>query len=261
MNLYKWLEKNQKNRNINSSRDTLFYLENRHLLANIPLYKKFENTWDDFDIIRADIILHALLNKARLDEAITYAYKTSKIKTEDLKDYIFERMTDHPYLMMGKEKIYIPVFPKGINALYTNSFGRLLTSPYNTLLTEFSASCIDLFEVYNFALFTSMFTRLIKIYEDEHLLVMYHYDFRTLYFINDQGRLDAKLALFDKYVKKVNATHISRRAQPVVKAYLRDNRELLYEELIKNEFVSEKLINKIKTAEFKFRHKKETRNI
>lgn len=264
MDLYKTLERNQKNRKIIGSSDYIFFLEHRNLLLTFPKYRKFLTNGakiDDFEMIRANIIIQSLINKKRLDEAITFAYNDLNLKTENVQDYVLERMTDHPYLIYEGKKIFIPIFSLAINELYSRDFGKLLKAPYNTILDDYQSSTIDLFETYNFALYTSLFTKFIKIYQDKDILVVYHYDYQTLYFINDQGRLDAKLCLFDKYLKKINTTHISKRAQGLVKAYLSDNREVLYAELIKNEFISEKLINKIKTKEYRFHHRKETKNI
>ena len=38
--------------------------------------------------------------------------------------------------------------------------------------------------------------------EDIHTRAYYHYDFHAIYIINDQGRLDLKICLFDKHIKR-----------------------------------------------------------
>lgn len=262
MNLYETLVKNQANVIKHfESEDYLFYNENRYLLNNIPLYRFLNIPKNDFDVIRANIILRAILNKKDLDKAISFAYGSSTMKTDEARIYITERMVNHPYLLQNNNRIYIPIFSKAINVLYYKDFGKLLKSPYNKLLTDYAASCIDIFEAYNFSLYNSSFTKLVTIYQNKDILVAYHYDFKTLYFINNQGRLDAQIALFDKYMKKIVDNHIMERTKGVIEAYLNDDRETMYKELIKNNLISEKLIYKIKSKEYKFHHKKESKII
>ena len=60
----------------------------------------------------------------------------------------------------------------------------------------------------------------------------------TLYFINDQGRLDAKVVLFDKYIKKPKFTHMLERVAPVVEAYFNNDRNGLINALLDNNLIS-----------------------
>lgn len=252
MKLYKTLEKKQKNHRalLKNSEDVIFYNANKHLMASIPMYKPLLSPETELDIIRANIIIRAIQNKKKLEDMILYAFKESTLKTEEIKDYIHEQMTGLPYLKDGNKKIYVPIFSRSINEFYYEDFGKLLVRPYSSLFTDFSQSCIDLFEFYKFNLYDSLFTKLVTVYRDEKCLVMYHYDFRTIYFINDQGRLDAKIALFDKHIKHPKFAHISERIQPVVQAYLNGTRDDLYKALIDNELISKKLITSIRIKEW-----------
>lgn len=261
MKFYETLAKYQIKKGFHNSEEYLFFNQYRHLFSNIEQYRFLQNATKEFDVIRANIIIRSILNKKDLEAAITFSYGASRMNTEEAQTYIYEKMTNHPYILENNTKIFVPIFPKGINLLYYRDFGKLLKAPYSKLFTDYASSCIDIFETYNFALYSSLFTKFVTIHQDDDVLVVYHYDFRSLYFINSQGRLDAKIALFDRYLKKVVDNHIVQRTQGVVKAYLNDDREGVYQELIKNNLISSKLIYKIKHNEYKFHHKKESKLI
>ena len=256
MTLFDILEAKQRRNSYRKSDDYFYFEENRQILNNIEMYRFLNLPKNEFDVIRANIVIRALKNKALLDDAIDYAYHASMMKTSDAMNFIHERMTGLPYIQDGDIKIYIPIFSKAINLLYYQDFGRLMKAPYNLLFTEFESSCIDLFETYSFSLYDSMFTKFITVYKDEDVLVVYHYDFRSLYIINDQGRLDAKIALFDKYIRKPVTNHIMDRVKPVVKAYLDNDRDGLLRALGENSLISWRLINDIRRKDEKIARRK-----
>ncbi len=258
MTLFEILERKQKRINYRKSEDYFYFEENRQLLPNIEMYRFLFTPKNEFDVIRANIVIRALKNKAVLDDTIEYAYHGSMMNTSDAMNFIHERMTGLPYIQEGDNKIYIPIFSKAINTLYYQDYGRLLKAPYNLLFTEFASSCIDPFETYSFSLYDSMFTKLITVYRNDDILVAYHYDFHSLYIINDQGRLDAKIALFDRYIRKPVTNHIIDRIKPVIEAYLNDDRKAFLLALAENDLVSWKLINEIKKSDEK-KEKKQNR--
>lgn len=253
MQLYSTLEKYQKIKSYRHSDDYHFYLENRHLFANIDAYRFLLMPTNEFDVIRANIVIEAIKNKKILDEAIIYAFKESSLKTNEVSRFLEEKMAKLPYIQDGSNKIFVPIFSRATNQLYAKNFGKLMRAPYSRLLKDFSNSAIDLFDVYNFSLYNSMFTRFVPLYQDDKILVVYHYDFMSLYIINNEGRLDAKLALFDKYIRRPDFGHIIERLKAVVDAYLLDDREALYNALIDNKFISARLIHKIKHREYRFK--------
>ena len=259
MKLFDTLAKYQKNINLKKSEEYYFYINNRFLLSNIERYKYLLDIKNEFDIIRANIIIHAIKNKNVLDKTIIYAYEASNMKTEDVIDFVHEQMVGKPYLVDGDNKIYIPIFSRAINSLYYDQFGKLLKDPYNQLLDNFDSSCIDLFELYNFNLYNSLFTKLVTIYRDDHYLIAYHFDFHTIYIINDQGRLDSKIALFDKYLKRPNYSHIIERIKPAIEKYLQDDKRGMLEELRINKLISDKLIMKIKHRDIKIKTELESK--
>lgn len=255
MELYKTLAKYQRNRSYKHGDDYRLYKSYRYLYANIDIYSFLRNPKDEFDLIRANTIIRAILNKKEIEDAIIFAYRDSPFKNKEANQYVLEKLENLPYLMEGNLKVYVPIFPLSINSLYSQRFAKLLKAPFSRLLKDYSRSAIDSFDVYNFSLYDSLFTKLVPIYKEEKVMVMYHYDFHTLYFINNEGRLDAKLPLFDRYIKRPNYNHIIERLKDVTDSYLHDDKEALFEALMKNELISEKLIHKIKHNEYKFNKK------
>lgn len=259
MKLFETLERYQKHVHFHKSEDYFYFNENRTLLIPLEMYRFLNTPKNEFDVIRANIVIRSLLNKKVLDDAIEYAYRESMMKTNDAIAFIHERMTGLPYIQEGEMKIYVPIFSKAINLLYFQDYGKLLKAPYNLLFTEFDGSCIDLFETYSFSLFDSMFTKLITVYRDENILVAYHYDFRALYIINNQGRLDAKIALFDRYIRKPVTNHIVERVKPVIEAYVKDDKEAFLNALVENNLISHRLVNEIMKKDDKIKKAKAKR--
>lgn len=257
MNLFDTLAKYQKGVDFRKSEDFLFFSKNRHLFANIEMYKNLLPGTNEFEILRANIIIQSILNKKKIEEAILFAYKDSKMTTSGAQEYIQNTLKELPYVSAGNLKIYVPIFSRPVNACYSSQFGKLLKLPYSDLIQNYTDSCVDLFETYNFDLYNSLFTKLITIYRDKDVMFVYHFDFKTLYAINDQGRLDAKIALFDKYIKKPDTSHIIERLRPVVERYLEDDKEGFYRALMNNKLISEKLIYKIKHKDFRFKRRAE----
>ena len=84
-----------------------------------------------------------------------------------------------------------------------------------------------------------------KIDSYQNVIAFFHYDTLTVYIVNDQGRLDSKIVLFDRYMKKIVTTHMLERVRPVVKAYFENNQKEFMKSLEENGFISSKMLFKI----------------
>jgi hypothetical protein len=80
----------------------------------------------------------------------------------------------------------------------------------------------------------------------------YDFDAEAVYFVNLQGRLDAKLCLFDRSLHHPSHNHMLKRLFPVVDAYYANDRETMIKALVDNKLISSKEIYKIKSDESKF---------
>ena len=163
-------------------------------------------------------------------------------------------MAELPFFKYGPEekRIYVPIFPYNLNALYAGQFQKLMVPPYLSLVKNFQGSSIDPFDYYGPDIYNSYFTRLVEVRKTEHGSAFYDFDAEALYFVNLQGRLDDKLCLFDRSLHHPNHNHMLKRLFPVVDAYYADDKESFLKALVDNKLISSKEIYKYKSDESKF---------
>lgn len=223
MKIYELLQENRRGHLITPSREYLFFQDHEALLTQVPELIPFINSKDDFDLICANIIQSALLNY----EALTN-YWNNEVKPD----------TELPVKALftyNNVPIYCPLFSVSNNILIGNNLGSKLTLTHDA---------IDLFEAYNFSLFESQLTSLVLVGEDIHTRAYYHYDFHAIYIINDQGRLDLKICLFDKHIKRPDFRNVLERIKPALTEYYAGNRIAFINALVKEKLISHKLYTK-----------------
>ncbi|MDY0345126.1 MAG: hypothetical protein WCX85_01400 [Bacilli bacterium] len=258
MNLYQILEQNQKFQKFLDSEENLFYLKNRIVLERFPMYKHLAQVSTDFEIMRSNIIIRSLQNKKAIEAAVRFAVKNNDVIKRE-KDMVFfrtfirEKIIDLPFANDQKTRLYVPIFNRVINQIYSEEFEKLLLTPYDKLVDEFETLVVDPFEIYNFSLYDSLFTQFVKVYSDDDIMAVFHYDFQAIYFIDKQGRLDNKIALFDRGIRHPDFHHILERIRPVIAAYVTSNKEAMLQALVDKKLISEKLINRINSQDYRFR--------
>ncbi|HPS18634.1 MAG TPA: hypothetical protein PLR04_00700, partial [Bacilli bacterium] len=225
-----------------------FFLENRESLNKFPKYSfLYDSDIDDFNVMRANCILYGLLNKDSVEKEVIslnkYLPSHSKSDSKIFRKALEERLVELPYLMANKEKIFIPFFTKAINLIYVEEPEKLLKPPYNELIKNYTKAIVDPFDTYGAELFNSYFTRLVSVYKSDKEVAYFHYDTNTIYLVNSQGRLDEKIVLFDKYMKRVSDHHMLERIRPVVESYFNYNREEFVQNLFKSGFISTKMLS------------------
>ena len=248
--LFDVLEKNKKHRKpFLKSDEFTFFLANRGCLGKVPRFSFLDDTREsDFDVMRANIIIHSYLNKVAFEEEMinfeAHIKQGENIEHVKMIQALRERMVDCPYYKEEneKDKIYIPFFSRSLNALYFREPEKLLVPPYNNLKEQFSDSVIDPFDVYGAELYNSNFTRLLKIKTVDKITAYFHYDTFTIYFVNNQGRLDNKIVLFDKHMKRPSNSHMLDRITPVIDAYFANDRSALINALHDQELISSKML-------------------
>lgn len=242
----------KKRKTFEVSEEFRFYAENRHLLDKLNKFSFINESNDDFSIIRTNILLKSLVNKEIIESEINslseYIKEGRKVDNQKFLSTIREKTLDLPYYNDGKNKLYILFFSRAINQIYSKESHKLLEYPYSELLLNFKDSMIDPFDLYGYQIYNSYFTRLVMVgeSEDKKEAAFFHYDTNTIYFINDQGRLDKKLVLFDKYIKRPTTSHMLERIKPVVDAYFAFDREAFITALHKGHFISNKFLSIIK---------------
>lgn len=252
MNTYELLEAKQKKRIRFEQKDEhLFFMKNREILNKFPRFAfLYDSEGNDFDVIRANIIILAYQNKIAIEEEIANVghYINKDVKTEHLRfvTAVKERTIELPYLTFNKSKIYIPFFSLALNLIYSKEPEKMLAYPYNELGENYVDSAIDPFDTYGTALFDSFFTKLVKIGTNGKEVAFFHYDTNTIYIVNTQGRLDCKIVLFDKYIKRPDYSHMLERLKPVVDAYFINSRDEFITSLHKSGFISDHMYAMIK---------------
>ena len=248
-NLFNYIAKKAKHRRtFEQSEEFHFFIENRHALMHLPQFIRFfdiEN--DSFQVMRANIILQALVNKNKMEEEIKNL--NGYLKADDHNTFVksfHEIISELPYYQESSDKIYIPFFSRALNQIYLNEPEKLLTSSYSGLKEDFKDTLVDPFDTYGSELYNSHFSRLVKISSVDKETAFFHYDTNTIYFVNEQGRLDAKIVLFDKYIRHPSYSHMLERIKPVVDAYFAFDREGLIEALYNSNFISSRLLHRIK---------------
>ena len=248
--IYSLMEKYQmKRKTFFNSEEYIFFLDNRELLtANKRFAFLYDFEDDDFGVMRANIIIYSYMNKKTMTKEI-YSFKKQlregvDVDISNLQKAMKERIKSLYFYNDGNMKIYLPFFPKAINSMYINNPEKLLVEPYDSLNTSFARSMIDPFDTYGYHLYNSSFTRLVLVKEskDKKEAAFFHYDTNTIYFINDEGRLDNKLVLFDKFLSHKNTSHILERIEGVIDAYFSFDRSKMIDELHDNKFISGRLM-------------------
>ncbi|HPK67225.1 MAG TPA: hypothetical protein PLL42_00415 [Bacilli bacterium] len=258
MNIFEDLQLNQKFQGFLESEENLFYLKNRIILERFPMYKHLAQATSDFDIIRANIIIRSLQNKKAIEAAVRFAVSNNDVikREKDMaffRTFIREKIIDLPFATDQKKRLYVPLFNRVINSIYSEEFEKLLLSPYDKLVDEFETLVVDPFEIYNFSLFDSLFTQFVKVYSDDDIMAVFHYDFQAIYFIDKQGRLDNKLALFDRGLRHPDFHHLLERVRPVIAAYIAHDKEAMLTALAEKKLISEKLISRLRSKDYRFR--------
>ena len=242
--------KAKRRKGFEKSEEFHFFLEYRHLLTRFPRFVNFyELDTDTFEIMRANIILYSYLNKVKMEEEVrnlSSYIDTNKKNHANFVKAFYEIISELPYYQEDKEKVYIPFFTRSLNQIYLKDPEKLLTYPYNGLKENFKDTVIDPFDAYGNELYNSHFSRLVKVRGEDKEIAFFHYDTNTIYFVNDQGRLDASIVLFDRYIRHPNYSHMLTRIKPVVDAYFDFDREALITALHQNGFISNHLLHLIR---------------
>ena len=240
MTLYSLLSESQAPTSFYHGDEFAFYIRHSYKLSDNEPFAYLSKISDPFGIIRANIVLRAILNKEEIEKK--HATHCKALEKDPLgtpmDEFMNEVESTLPYLVWGGEKIYVPIFPSSLASFYSGAYEKLSLSPYKKLLKHYEAALIDPFDYYGAQLYDSYFTKLVILRRSESTTAAYDYDAECIYFINEQGRLDAKIALFDKELKKPSKSHMIPRLQKVVDAYLVGDRQGLLETLVKEKLIS-----------------------
>ncbi len=250
--IYSILAKRKKKVNIRQTEEYKLYFKYCTLYPSIlSFYHISINETNQFKIIQANIIIKSLINKDLIENRLKEIESLGLLDSyteEEIRDDIWKLLDERnsPYISIEKSRVYIPIFSRTLNLIYNEECSKILEYPYSDLIKKPKNSCIDLFDVYNFSLYESPFSSLILIKKDVSSAAYYHPDFETIYIINDQGRLDLEIPLFDRYIKHPEQHRIIMKIQDVVENFYKNDFNGFVKSLYSNGFISKKTYSLIR---------------
>lgn len=239
--IFKILEKERNSKTFNNEESDFFY-KNKNILKNDPQFSKYLTVENDFDIIKANIIIRGLKNKEDIDTFIIEGFKNN---IHNLNGILKEKCLDYPYIKYDDYRVYFPFFNRITNGVYSNEVEKLKDSPYSDLFLNYKAFIVDPFDTYGVDLFDSSFTKLVKVSEDLTTVSYFSYHLNCIFVINRQGGIDTMIYLFDKHLKHPNKSHVIDRVKVVLESYYTNQMRDFVSSLYKNEFISYKVFKKI----------------
>jgi len=247
MSLFQTLREEQAKTPFFQSDEALFYYRNSYLLSDVESYNYLLKADEPFKMIRANVILRSIINKTEIEKKYRNHCKILEKEPNaiPMKEFMSSVLAALPYIEWNDEKIFVPIFPSSLAKIYTEDHEKLVLDPYRKLLKDYETSVIDPFDYYGNALFDSYFTKLVIIKRHKNVMAAYDYDAESIYFINDEGRLDASVALFDKGLETPMKNHMIPRLQRVVDAYFEGSRASFIESLTNENFISAALSKRL----------------
>ncbi len=227
-------------KNIANSPEEAFYDQNASLF-HVALSQYNDNT-SLYGIIRANIVLQGLKTKKELDHNIELFSKAMLSDAEVVRPFFLNA----PHFLFEGQNIYIPTYSPNINARYEKKPESFKDSSYAALIIDGTCSLIDPFETYSYALYDSMFTRLVRLQSHEcDSSAFYHPEFRTLFVINLDGSLQQEIPLFDEKLRNPNDYDLFGRLEALMEAYYSNDRDRFLSDLVRLELISKSLYEEI----------------
>lgn len=219
-----------------------------HILSNYESTKAYLDCESGFDFICADIVILALLNKAKI-ESFAEMFVSAHPGPRAL-DAIHR---DLPCFDWQGKPIYVPIFNPQINTRYASNLQALAVNPFEALRRGIGldAFYVTPFVEYAPAIFDSRFTSLLKIERQDNVTVFYSYSFETVYLISDEGTLEATIPLFDRDLSDPDRFDIPKRIQALMVPYFAFDKPGFIQALYDNRFISEDLLERIRKYEGK----------
>jgi hypothetical protein len=117
----------------------------------------------------------------------------------------------------------------------------LLKPPYSLLKTDFERELIDPFDAYGAGLFDSLYTDLIKVATapEQNLTAFYSLEMETVFVVDEQGRLEEEIRLFDTREIDRRKDHLFNRLKTLMSFYFSSDRDGFIDSLFNLHFISE----------------------
>lgn len=214
------------------SKDGQFFTQQKHRLLKYPSFHKLFSNPSVFSMIKAVIILKGLIQKEQIETFLNdYGQQSMKlygrIKHHWIRDeYLRKMKANYHFQDISDQTIILPFFNRALNFIYHQEPDKLLDYPYNQLEADFTTSVIDGFEQFNWLLFSSNFTSLVPLTQQDRSAKAFFEPYsKTILIINRQGRLDVSISIFDRHLKKPDGTNLPSRIDRALSAYFSGNRD------------------------------------
>ncbi len=245
--IFKILEKYKNKNFLKKSEEFKFFNKFKGLLkinSNFFDYLEIDN---DFDIIKANVVIRSIINKEELDKVFekTLIDDQNTPDSEEFSTHYNECIKDLMYINVEDAKIYIPFFNTQTNLVYYKNFNKMKEYPYLQLRKNYDSFIVNPFQTYNLDLFDSKFVNLTKLAENDTCAAYLSEELNEILIINNQGSVDNIIYLFDKFIKSPNRRNLKERATPLVEAYLNNEMNDFINILYKNNFISYLIFSKI----------------
>lgn len=246
MNLFEWLKREQAPTDYQKSKEALYFSKHSLRLSSLDPFRYLSKASTPFDVIRANIVLRSLENKETIERRVEDRFRAKENTMRlSFEEFLSSVESDLPYFEKDGWKNYVPIFPSSLAKLYSNNADRLLKEPFKRLFRNYSSILIDPFDFYGYELFDSYFTSLVPISKKKRGMAAYDFDACRLYFINDEGRLDEEVALFDKRLMNASKSHLSTRLKKAAEAYYAFDKDAFLQTLLEESLISSSLIREI----------------
>ena len=245
--IFKTLEKYRNKKFLEKSEELKFFNRYKGLLKINQNFFDYLEIDDEFDVIKANIIIKSIINKEELDRLFDESLSIEELahNKDKFNEYFEENIKELTHINYEEFKIYIPFFTAATNSVYYREHEKMKDYPYFGLKKKYDSFVIDPFLTYNLSLFDSGFVNLIKISENNTCTAYFHKEFNSILIINNQGSIDNIIYLFDRFIKNPNKSNIITRLEALVEAYFSNEMNDFINILYKNNFISYFIFNKI----------------
>ena len=245
MGFFDLLEKKQRPTPFPHSEELRFFLANASLLSAYPSFRRMRRANSPFAITRANLVIRSIINKNLIEIEVAKvrdSVLSGDLAEEKVRIAIAEVIKKAPYYDDGSSQIYIPFFERHVNAICSKNPEKLLDKRYQNIINHPEIISIDPFDTYGPKVFASGFTSLQLLMDKGDSCAYYDKQSYSIFIVNKQGRLDRRIALFDRYLAEVNDDNIEFRTKEALECFYRFDYDNMIKSLVENKLISSSLL-------------------
>ena len=245
MGFFDLLEKKQRPTPFSHGEELRFFLANVSLLSGYPSFRRMRKAKTPFAIVRANLVIRSIMNKKLVEEAIAKvrdSVLSGDLAEEKVRIAVAEVLRSIPYYEEGGAHIYVPFFERHVNSICSKNPERLLDKRYQNIINHAEIISIDPFDTYGPRVFASGFSSLKLLMDRGDSCAYYDKESYSIFIVNKQGRLDRRIALFDRYLADANDENIEFRTKEALECFYRFDYDNMIKALVENKLISSSLL-------------------